>query len=547
VFFVKKIISRSDELTVQDILGKQLIKLMQLLDENYLKTANLKNLIFQIYQERSFLDNKNLRMILINLLKLNEAKLIADTLGYIGSTETNVYNFLRKKKFVSGSEDELLLYNFFNISTPKYTTQVVDVSETLENADSQYQLFPHQRRAVKDLKDKLDKYPHRVLLHMPTGSGKTRTTMSLLADYIRTNEPCLIIWLASTEELCSQAYQEFQKAWKNLGNRNIKIAKLWGNSHVESILGINDGLIVAGFQKLTHFLNSTAGLKMLSLISSKISFVVVDEAHQSIAERYQSIIEIIYNSNPFTRLLGLSATPGRTWNDIDEDKKLALFFNHQKVTLQIDNYINPVNYLIDNEYIAKVNYKNLVYSNEGEMSEQINRHQFDNKKDFSKEILTLLGKDSKRNIEIIYEVIRLAVKHNRIIVFAPSVESSEIIATILKLKGYNANSITSNTELLERRSLIEEFKNNDDKVKIICNYGVLTTGFDAPNTSAAVIARPTLSLVLYSQMIGRAIRGKKAGGNTIAEVVTVVDTELPGFRSVADSFYNWEDVWNERG
>jgi DNA repair protein RadD len=406
-------------------------------------------------------------------------------------------------------------------------------------------LFPHQRRAVNDLVAKLDKYPHRVLLHMPTGSGKTRTTMSLLADYLRNREPTLIIWLASTEELCLQAYQEFQKAWSKLGNRTIELAKLWGNTDIQYLLNIKDGLIVAGFQKLTHYLNTTNGLKNLSIISTNISFIVVDEAHQSIADKYQSVIEIIYNSNPYTRLLGLSATPGRTWNDIDEDKKLALFYNQEKVTLQIDNYSNPVDYLIDNDYIAKVKYRNLVYSNDTEVTNHLNKHQIDDYKDYSKEVLNLLGRDSNRNIEIIYEIIQLAERHKRIIVFAPSVESSEIIATILKLKGYLANSVTSNTELVLRRSIIDNFRNSDDSIQIICNYGVLTTGFDAPNTSAAVIARPTLSLVLYSQMIGRAIRGKKAGGNGIAEVVTVVDTELPGFRSVADSFYNWEDVWDE--
>jgi superfamily II DNA or RNA helicase len=82
---------------------------------------------------------------------------------------------------------------------------------------------------------------------------------------------------------------------------------------------------------------------------------------------------------------------------------------------------------------------------------------------------------------------------------------------------------------------------------VLCNYGVLTTGFDAPKTSAAVIARPTSSLVLYSQMVGRAIRGPRAGGNEYAEIVTIVDTKLPGFGSVADAFKNWEDVWNEHG
>jgi DNA repair protein RadD len=325
----------------------------------------------------------------------------------------------------------------------------------------------------------------------------------------------------------------------------IDLAKLWGNTDIQYLLNIKDGLIVAGFQKLTHYLNTTIGLRNLSMISTNISFIVVDEAHQSIADKYQSVIEIIYNSNPYTRLLGLSATPGRTWNDIDEDKKLALFYNLEKVTLHIDNYSNPVDYLIDNDYIAKVKYRNLVYSNDTEVANHLNKHQFDDYKDYSKELLNLLGKDSNRNIEIIYEILRLAEEHKRIIVFAPSVESSEIIATILKLKGYLANSVTSSTELTLRRSIIDNFRKNDDSLRIICNYGVLTTGFDAPNTSAAVIARPTLSLVLYSQMIGRAIRGKKAGGNGISEVVTVVDTELPGFRSVADAFYNWEDVWDE--
>ncbi|MEH7073823.1 DEAD/DEAH box helicase, partial [Neobacillus drentensis] len=394
MFSVKKIISRADEVTIQDILGEQLIKLVQLLDVSYQKTANLKNLIFQIYYERSFLDNRDLRLTLINLLKFEEVKIIADTLGYLSSNDSDEYTFLKKKKFVFGSEDELIFYNFFNISIPKRTYIESTNFSSIENVVSDYQLFPHQRRAVNDLVTRLERYPHRVLLHMPTGSGKTRTTMSLLADYLRTKEPTLIIWLSSTEELCLQAYQEFQKAWSKLGNRTIDIAKLWGDTDIQNLINIKDGLIVAGFQKLTHYLNTTIGLKNLSLVSTNISFIVVDEAHQSIADRYQSVIEIIYNANPYTRLLGLSATPGRTWNDIDEDKKLALFYNQEKVTLQIDNYSNPVDYLIDNDYIAKVKYRNLVYSNDTEVTKHFNKHHFDNNKDYSKEILNLLGKDT---------------------------------------------------------------------------------------------------------------------------------------------------------
>lgn len=78
---------------------------------------------------------------------------------------------------------------------------------------------------------------------------------------------------------------------------------------------------------------------------------------------------------------------------------------------------------------------------------------------------------------------------------------------------------------------------------VLSNYGVLTTGFDAPAASAAVIARPTRSLVLYSQMVGRVIRGPKAGGTSTCDIVTVTDPKLPGFGDVAEAFTNWEDVW----
>ena len=78
---------------------------------------------------------------------------------------------------------------------------------------------------------------------------------------------------------------------------------------------------------------------------------------------------------------------------------------------------------------------------------------------------------------------------------------------------------------------------------VLVNFGVLTTGFDAPRASAVVIARPTQSLVLYTQMVGRGIRGPKAGGTKECTILTVVDPNLPGFGDVAKAFLNWEDVW----
>ena len=91
--------------------------------------------------------------------------------------------------------------------------------------------------------------------------------------------------------------------------------------------------------------------------------------------------------------------------------------------------------------------------------------------------------------------------------------------------------------------MISKFKGNLQGTQILCNFGVLTMGFDAPGTSCVIIGRPTKSVVLYSQMVGRALRGSSVGGNDEADIVTVVDTSLEGFGSVAAGFNYWDKKW----
>ena len=136
-------------------------------------------------------------------------------------------------------------------------------------------------------------------------------------------------------------------------------------------------------------------------------------------------------------------------------------------------------------------------------------------------------------------------RHSRIIVFAPSVACARLQAAILLAQGHKAQVVTGVTPANERERIIRQFRSNSPESMILCNYAVLTTGFDAPQISAALIARPTRSLVLYSQMVGRATRGPKAGGNEEAEIITVVDPHLPGFGDITEAFTNWEDVWHE--
>ena len=163
--------------------------------------------------------------------------------------------------------------------------------------------------------------------------------------------------------------------------------------------------------------------------------------------------------------------------------------------------------------------------------------------DIPSRILERLAQDEQRNLGIIHRTEQIAKEHRRIILFAASVAHANLIAAVLRARGLAADSITGHTPSGERRRIISRYRGSFEGPLVLCNYGVLTAGFDAPETSAAVVARPTKSLVLYSQMIGRALRGPLAGGNEEAEVITVVDTNLPGFGDLGESFFNWEDVW----
>ncbi|ARK22056.1 DEAD/DEAH box helicase [Sporosarcina ureae] len=537
---LKNLLSRADEYTLQQMMGSQTVKILRLLKEGSLYNRELKELILRLHSPYSLLQTKEYRDLLIYLMKEEEVIALSEILGLYSSRVpvSHIYEIIQKANFREGSQRQQRLFGFFNVEYRKEESLEM-ISEY--DVQGNYSLFPHQRAAALKTNELLYKDNKRVLLHMPTGSGKTRTTMNVICDHFRSNEPTVVIWFATTEELCIQAADEFLKAWSTLGNRSIKVYNFWGNSDI-NIEEINEGFIVAGLPKMVSRFKSDDGNKFISELAKKTSFIIMDEAHQAIAPTYEFLLETLLSLGKSKSLLGLSATPGRTYNNIEEDMKLAVFFSRTKVKLEIKGYENPVDFLTESGYLSKVNYKPLVYD-ENTFSEE-EKNKISLSKDMPHDILTKLAEDEKRNLLIVNEAIKLCANHKRIILFAPSVQSSDMISFVLESQGIHSRSLTGETDKVQRQKIINDFKNDESKSKVLCNFGVLTTGFDAPTTSAAIIGRPTLSLVLYSQMVGRAIRGINAGGNEEAEIVTIVDQDLPGFRSVSEAFENWEDVWS---
>jgi len=528
------LLARADDQTLQTLLGGAGMRLITLLDPKLATPTKLKEVILDLHGRSGLLLSRESRKLLLDILRPSEIQKLAALLKV---SENDLYTALKNLRISRNSEREQILFDFFELPIPARDEHMA--LPVTESAEVGYPLFEHQRRATLEVQKKLYDKTRRVVLHMPTGSGKTRTAMNIIAEHFRSNEPTLVIWLASSEELCEQSASEFSRAWNYLGNRDLTLYRFWGDREINP-QEIQDGLLVAGLAKL--FSSTKQSLQFISILGSRCSLVVIDEAHIAVADTYRLMLDALVVQHPTTSLLGLTATPGRTWADLEADRKLSGFFSRQKVELRISGYDNPIDYLVDQGYLAKTNFRPLLHEGGFELSDD-DLKRIESDLEIPEMILRRLAEDEQRNLVIIREVETLTIRHQRILVFATTVSHAQLLATVLSARGFRASVVTGNTNTYERARLIEEFKGNDPRPIVICNYGVLTTGFDAPKTSAAVIARPTKSLVLYSQMVGRAIRGKRAGGNDTAEIVTVVDQGLPGFNSIADAFKNWEDVW----
>ena len=409
------------------------------------------------------------------------------------------------------------------------------VSETeAVTVSPRYPLYPYQRQVLADIVRVLSSPERRAVAHLPTGAGKTRiaahTACHLLNE--KDTDDSLVIWLAATEELCEQAADQLSDAWTYLGRRDVCIHRHWGNRSLD-LRRLPSGFLVTGLAKLRSaaFQDNT----LLAHLAHCAAAVIFDEAHQAVAETYSFITEQLCSVRP--PLLGLTATPGRTANLTDADYRLANMFNHNKVSIDPRGHDSPVTYLIQNRYLADPRFVPISFDSDTTITDP------QPGMDYSTDDLDDLGRNRERTRRIVELAEAAAARHPRTIVFCPSVESALECNKLLQAKGVATNVVTADTPGEDRRAIIGAFRSGSREHMIIFNYGVLTAGFDAPRTRCVIIARPTTSLVLYSQMAGRAMRGPRAGGNSKAEILTVADTNLPGFGSVTDAFTNWEDIW----
>jgi len=522
-------------------------------------TKKIAKILLLSQGHEKILKDKKIRNNLIDAFNKNEVKNIA--LKIKKKDQLNYYKFLKNLNFSKNSKEYFLLKEHLEIREEKINTQEINVEnfslllkpKNEIDIGSFYPLFKHQIKASGDCLNLLKTDKPRVFLHMPTGSGKTRTAVNIMCTLIRQKtERFVIVWLANKEELCDQSYEEFFKAWQIIGNQTIKIFKHFGGkkSNLNEIAEYSKKNSAVVFSSLDMMYEDlTSNISSVMNLSQNVGLVVMDEAHLTIAKTYKNIIDNLAPTNS-TGILGLSATPGRSYRNVEEDIELKNFYYGQKVGLKVEGEKNIINWLVKNKYLAKAKIQRIDF--EADLAKlftkkeiEIEQERIRDGKDYSKNFRKKISNDNER-VELIINLIKEENKSGeKIIVFAGTKDNAIAIADILNINGINSASITSDTDSELRRNSIEKFKKSNSGLNILVNYDVLTTGFDAPKSKIAIIARPTTSIVLYHQMIGRVVRGEKQGGNKTCKVLTVADTYLPGYKNLADSFYFWEDIWNE--
>jgi len=182
--------------------------------------------------------------------------------------------------------------------------------------------------------------------------------------------------------------------------------------------------------------------------------------------------------------------------------------------------------LVAKQILSKVNQRVIKLEDDDEIDlKQEDKDALKKNVEFTNYILQRMAENKTRNVRTIDEIQKLIDEGKKsILFFAASVAHAQDMSIVLNSMGVESRYVISDMDSFDRYDAIKKFKKQE--VTVLCNYGVLTQGFDAPLIDVIIVARPTLSHLLYNQMVGRGLRGPKNGGTLECVLVDFEDNVL---------------------
>ena len=546
-------LSRFSLRELQDYVGTKVLEdldaLLPLVDPEFLEGSHYGSKqtlerMFVAFGGADQLQDAQFRRHLLNHLDPTELKRIANALG-ISSVEntsfeslvhrvsSEAWNSLARKQ---GLLRELGLPESL---APQAKQRVPGLSIEPQPSHRYRPLLEYQASVYFEALRKLEVPRSRFVIQMPTGSGKTRTAMEIIAQFIATRA-CDVVWLAHSGELCSQAAETFGEIWRHVGNRPVQLIRHYGESALKSDVALSDEPIVTvtSFQQLHS--RVALGVSKLPgfLRANRIQLVVVDEAHKVIAPTYQRVTKALIGGE--TACIGLTATPGRSVVNTAENEKLAAFFFERIVSFDSGGD-SPIAYLRKRKVLARADYVPL-HTNQTYTLTPQERRAAEKFLDLPAGFLSRVAADNIRNAEIVKRLKELVSNRRQVLFFSCSVDHSRFICSVLSYLGIRAGHIDGTTSGGAREEVIGQFRTG--RISVLCNFEVLSTGFDAPKTDVVFVSRPTASVVLYSQMIGRGLRGPAVGGTESCLIVDVKDN-IEGYSDLSATYSYFEEYWSQ--
>ena len=331
-------------------------------------------------------------------------------------------------------------------------------------------LFDYQ----EDMKERIEKALrlHRsVMAQMPTGTGKTYLLTAVIDSFV-SNNPMEKVWIvAHRRELVSQIDETVRKFHS------------YSASNTSSLLSSVKAMSIQWLMR--HY----------DEVEEEPGMIVIDEAHHALAKTYKEMWERFPNA----KFLGLTATPCRL-----NGKGFTDLFD-----VLVQSWGVP-------EFISKgrlATYDFVSIKSDGvtqRLIDSLQKRGADG--DYqNKEMDMLLNK--KPSIERLYRSLQEFGKDRKGIVYAINISHAQKITKLYQEHGVKAIAIDSKTPATERQQDIEAFKKGD--IQVLVNVDIFSEGFDCPDVEFVQLARPTLSLAKYLQMVGRGLRVAKGKKNCV--------------------------------
>jgi len=404
---------------------------------------------------------------------------------------------------------------------------------TVSDKISGIELYAHQQEAIQKMnKVILNADEYAGLLVLPTGGGKTLTATYWLMENLL-DKGRKIIWLAHRHELLNQAQQGFENVcYKDISqNKPSYNWRIISGLHDKPIhIKPTDDIIIASKTSLNRGLRYF--LKNWLEVNSDKVFLIIDEAHHATASEYRDLIETIKKNTKKFKMLGLTATPFRT---ADNEKGFLNKIFPDGIVYKIDLreliFRGILSEPIFKSVPTDVNMVELFQNNNSEEAlERIAHDSFFDIDSIGRETAAAISNNSKRNRIIVNEYVKNKDKYKQTLVFALNVEMAIVLNGLFKEAGVRSEFVVSDIKdmathvtisSVENGAKIQKFRNGE--LDVLVNVNILTEGTDLPKVQSVFLTRPTKSTILMTQMIGRALRGEKAGGTKDAYIVSFID------------------------